>query len=100
MSTARSPLLRYQRAQATARERLLSLIKGRTRKTKELRCSPHREVVAVNATQHFVFHLQEVVRVEEVAAGEQLVGHPVGPRIECSRLAEDLAFGGGFHVSI
>src|ERR1700722_498318 len=71
VSASRPPLLRYQRAQATAREGLLSLIEGRTRKTKKLRCSPYGEVVAVNATQHFVFHLQEVVRVEKVAAREQ-----------------------------
>jgi len=91
VSSSRSPLLRHQRTQPTARERRLSLIEGRTRKTKELRCLFHREVVAANATQHFVFHLKEVVRIEEVAVGEQLVGHPVWPRIERARLAEGLA---------
>jgi len=51
----------------------------------------HREVVAANASQHFVFHLQKVVRVEEIAVGKQLVGHPDGSRIERARLVERLA---------
>jgi hypothetical protein len=78
----------------------LSLIEGLTRKTEALRCLLHGEVVAANTTQHFVFHLQEVVRIEEVAVGEAFVGHPVGPGIEGARPAEHLALRGGLHVSI
>ena len=52
----------------------------------------------MNATQHFVLHLQEVVRIEEVAVGEQFVRRPVGPRIECACLAENLALWRGFHM--
>jgi hypothetical protein len=53
---------------------------------------PQREVVAANATQHFVFHLQDIVRIEEIAVDEQLVPHPVGSRIERARLAIAFAF--------
>jgi hypothetical protein len=51
-------------------------------------------LVHLDLPEHLVLDLEEILRIEEIAASEQLVGDVLGTPVERALLAEPLALGG------
>lgn len=71
----------------------LRLIERRTREAEPLCCLADRLLVDFHLPQHLVLHLQQIFRIEEVAAPKSLVPDVLGARIQCTRLAKKQSFG-------
>jgi hypothetical protein len=51
-------------------------------------------LVHLDLPEHLVLDLEEILRIEEIAASEQLVGDGLGTPVERALLAKPLALGG------
>src|SRR2546428_13035189 len=72
----------------------MSVIKRRPGEPKRSGSGRDRMSIFLDAAQHFVLDLNQISRIEELLADEQLLGHGLRARVECSVLAKGLEFGG------
>ena len=73
-------------------------VEGHARDTEAAGSLGLGDAVALDAAQHFVAHLQQVTRIEEVGIVEDRSEDPFGMRVEQARATEGPGFGTGvFH---
>lgn len=83
-------LLRQQPAQTVRLKIGLSLINGGSRKPELGRCLRHGNVLSLDGAEHFVFELQQIVRIEEERIGKEGMTDVLGMGVERAGLAKGL----------
>ena len=85
-----SALARQQPWQALALEQLLSDIEDRAGQTKGLGRLHHCTTLLLDAAQHLVLDLHQIVRIEECAVAKERIGHSLGVRVGGALCAQGL----------
>src|SRR5712691_8622711 len=85
------PALAWQQSrQALALEQCLSDIEDRAGQTKCLGCLHHRTIFLLDAAQHLVLDLHQIVRIEERALLEERIGNSLRVRMAGALCAQGL----------
>ena len=74
-------LARHQPWQALALEQLLSDIEDRAGQAKGLGRLHHWTALLLDAAQHLVLDLHQIVRIEECAVAKKRIAHSLGARV-------------------
>jgi hypothetical protein len=87
------PFLWQQAGEASFLKRCLRLIERRTREAERFCCLADRFLVDLHLTQHLVFDLQQIFRIEEFGVPKVLVPNVPGTRIQRALLAQEGSLG-------
>ena len=100
VGAAGSGFLWDQTRQASLLEIGLGLIESGPRQTRLLSGLPDRGVLLDHGSQHFVFDLNKILRIEEGTVVKQRSGDGFRVRMQDVLFAEEVAFGllGGLHM--
>jgi len=86
----RAALARQQSRQSLAPEQLLSDIEDRAGQTGRLSRLHHGPTLLLDASQHLVLDLHQIVRIEERAVPKEWIGHGLGARVSGALCAQGL----------
>src|SRR5215469_1292168 len=86
----RSALAWQQSWQTLALEQCLSDIENRARHTKGLGSLHNRTTFLLDAAQHLVFDLNQIVRIEECTVAKESIGYSLGMRMAGTLCAQGL----------
>ena len=92
MAAARPRLLAHQTGQSALRKGGLGLIEGGSGEAKCLGCLANRSLIDTDQAEHFVFHLQQIAGIEELAVPKQRMEDDVGAWIKCGLLPQTTLF--------
>jgi hypothetical protein len=93
MPPVRTALAWHQPEKAVRSARRLRLIKGRPRTTERVGCLRDRVAIDLDAPDHFVFHLDQVARIEKLVGAKKGVADLLRVGMQGAMGAQGLHFG-------